>query len=83
MKSILSTATLFFILISLLAQAQEIVTTKSGRTVILYSNHTWQYYEIQKKQSEPQKQSIPKKPIVQGNKVKRKTQASQLLLANK
>ena len=59
--------------------AQEIVTTKSGRKVILYSDHTWQYYEIQKKQSEPKRQSLPKKPGLESLNTARKTK----LLANK
>ena len=34
-------------------------TTEYGRTVILYSDGTWQYWELQKKQSQPQKATPP------------------------
>ena len=56
------TLTLILLMTMLFTQAQEIATTKSGRTVILFEDHTWKYYEIQKKQTEPKKQSLPKKP---------------------
>ena len=34
-------------------------TTESGRTVILYNDGTWKYWELQKKQSPPQKATPP------------------------
>ncbi len=58
--------TIALMAITFKCNAQEIVKTKTGRTIILYPDHTWQYYEIQKKQSEPKKQSLPKKPGYSG-----------------
>jgi hypothetical protein len=54
--------TLALFLFASAAQAQELAKTEKGRTVILYPNKTWEYYETQKKQSEPKEQSLPKKP---------------------
>ena len=34
-------------------------TTEYGRTVILYNDGTWKYWELQKKQSPPQKATPP------------------------
>ena len=34
-------------------------TTEYGRTVILYNDGTWKYWELQKKQSQPQKATPP------------------------
>lgn len=33
--------------------------TEYGRTVILFSDGTWEYWELQKKQTQPQKSSPP------------------------
>lgn len=61
---------LFLIIINILPVADMIqgnsryiisyVKTDTGRSVILYSDHTWEYNEIQQRQSDPIKQSLPK-----------------------
>lgn len=40
---------------------QQATVDKTQRKVLLYENGTWVYDEIQKKQSEPKKQSLPVK----------------------
>ncbi len=64
----ITTILIFLILLggALLAQSyvskkriEARATTEYGRTVILYNDGTWKYWELQKKQSPPQKATPP------------------------
>jgi hypothetical protein len=51
MSKLILFLTLFFLQINI-TKAQDTATTNSGRTVILNTDHTWQYQEAQKNSSE-------------------------------
>ncbi len=50
---------LFFGFIQKQKKIEARATTENNRSVMLYTDGTWEYHEIQKKQSSPQKASPP------------------------